>query len=105
MRIVLDACVPQPFRHALPGHIVHTARHLGLSRLDDGTLLRSLAGQYDVLVTCDRNIPWQNQITGLRLAVVILRARTNKLSDLLPLAPQLIRALPFLSPGYVRQIA
>lgn len=104
MKIVLDSCVPQPLRHHLTGHDVVTARFLKLNHLDDADLLNAIEGPYDVLVTCDRGIPWQNQFAGRGIAVAILRAPTNTLPDLLTLVPKLLEALPQLRRGEVREI-
>lgn len=105
MRIVLDVCVPEPFRHELEGHEVVTARFLRLNRLEDGAVIAALDGTWDVLVTCDRGIPWQNKFAGRSIAVVVLCARTNKLRDLIELVPDLLVALDDIKPGEVREIS
>ena len=56
MRILLDACMPQDFRHALKNFDVVTARYAGLATLSNGALLAAMAGKFDVLVTTDRNL-------------------------------------------------
>ena len=104
MKVVLDACVPQPLRHAIAGHEIFTAGFLGLSTLDDTDLLDAIEGHFDVLVTCDRGIPWQNRFAGRGISLIVLRARTNKLPDLLPLVPALLVALSEAKPGEVREI-
>lgn len=105
MKVVLDACVPQPFRHTLPSHDVVTARYLGLSLVEDLELLAAIEGQFDVLITCDRGIPWQVNFRGRNIAVLVLRAKSNKIADLLPLVPQLIEALESIKPGEVREVS
>ena len=104
MRIVLDACVPIPLRHEIPGHDVFTARFLGLSELEDSGLLEAIEGKFDVLVTCDRSIPWQNQFRGRNVAVIILRARTNKLVDLVTVVPALLKALSSVERGEILEV-
>ena len=104
MKIVLDSCVPQPLRHHLTGHDVVTARFLNLNHLEDADLLNAIDGHYDILVTCDRGIPWQNQFAGRDIAVAVLRAPTNTLPDLLALMPLLLEALPKLRRGEVQEI-
>lgn len=105
MRIVLDACVPQPLRHNFEEHEVFTARFLRLHELDDAELLDAIEAGYDALVTCDRSIPWQNQFAGRGIALIILRARTNKLADLEMLVPDVLRALRDIKPGEIREVA
>lgn len=104
MKVVLDACVPGPLRNEIVGHEVVTSHYLGLSRFEDADLLNEIEGDFDVLVTCDRSIPWQNQFAGRRIAVLVLRAPTNKLQDLVKLVPALLEALAEVKPGEVREI-
>ena len=104
VRIVLDACVPQPLRAEIIGHEVFTSHYLGFDLLRDADLLNATEGNYDVLITCDRGIPWQNQFKGRSIAIVVLRAPSNKLQDLELLIPALLRVLPSLQPGEVCEI-
>jgi hypothetical protein len=104
LRIVLDACVPEPLRLEISGHEVVTARYLGLSRLEDSQVVSAIEADWDVLITCDRNLPWQNKFAGRDIAVIVLRARTNKLQDLVPLVPTLQATLTDISSGEVREI-
>ena len=104
MKVVLDACVPIALRHEIPGHAVFTAHFLGLSRLEDDELLDAVESTYDVLVTCDRGITWQNQFRGRSIAIIVLRARTNKLEDLIATVPALLAALHDLKPGEIREV-
>ena len=63
-----------------------------------------MAGQFDVLVSVDKSIPFQQRLSKRPFAVVVLRARTNRLADLLPLVPALLKALDEVKPGEVREI-
>jgi hypothetical protein len=72
--------------------------------LDDGPLLRAMAGRFDVLVTVDKGIPKQQRLNNRSFAVVVLRARTNRLADLLPLVPKLREALRGALPGSVQEV-
>lgn len=104
MKVVLDVCVPEPFRHHISGHEVVTARLLGLSSAEDGAVLSAVEGEWDVLVTCDRGIPWQSQFVGRDIALIVLCARTNKLQDLVTPTPDLLIALNSIEPGEVLEI-
>ncbi len=75
---------------------------MGWSDLDDGPLLDAMAGPFDFLVTVDKSIPDQQQISVRPFAVVVLRAKTNRLADLLPRVPALHLALEEMKPGQVR---
>lgn len=62
-------------------------------------------GRFDVLVTVDKGIRHQRQLASRQLALVVLRARTNRLADLLPLVPRLLATLEFIEPGAIAEIA
>jgi hypothetical protein len=75
----------------------------------NGALLRAIAPDYDVFVTRDQNIPFQQNLKRFPLAFVILRARTNSLADLLPLVPALLALLDHIeahgyAPGDLHEI-
>lgn len=78
---------------------------MGWSDLDDGPLLDAMAGQFDVLITVDKSLPKQQRLSNRPFAVVVLRVRTNRLTDLLPLVPALQEAIEKLVPGQVRELA
>lgn len=104
MRVLLDACVPRRLRRQLPGHEVRTVPEMGWGDLDDGTLLEAIAGRFDVLITVDKGIPKQQRLEGRAFAVIVLHARTNRLSDLLPLIPALRESLDTVQSGETREI-
>ena len=105
MRLLLDACVPKGLGEHLSDHEVRHAPAMGWGDLDNGDLLDAMAGQFVVLVTVDKGIPQQQRITGRPIGVVVLRAKTNRLHDLLPLVPTLLAALPGIDPETVHEIA
>ena len=78
------------------------AHDRGWGDLDDGPLLDRVAGEYDVFVTTDQNLPYQQHLASRPFATVVLRARANRLAELLPLAPVMREVLPTLRPGEVR---
>jgi hypothetical protein len=105
MRVLLDECLPRRLRRGLPGHDVRTVQELGWSGTKNGTLLRRAAGEgFEVFVTVDRNLEYQQHVPGLGLAVVALRARSNDIVDLEPLMPSVLLILPTLSPGHVVRV-
>ena len=104
MKVVLDECIPTDFRHELIGHEVFSVAYLGLRQTNDQKLLRTLAGDYDAFLTVDRGIRWQTSIDDLEIAVVVLRARTNKLVDVQPFTEELLRLLPLLVPGSITEL-
>jgi predicted nuclease of predicted toxin-antitoxin system len=104
MRILLDACVPRRLGNELPGHEVRTVPEMGWADLDDGPLLDAMAGLFDALVTVDKNLPKQQRVQNRLFGIVVLRAKTNRLADLLPLVAALRAALEELRPGEVREL-
>ena len=101
MRLLLDECVDRRLARDISGHEVATVVDLGWAGVRNGALLARAAGQFDVFVTVDRNLAFQQRIDNLPFAVVVLRARTNRLVDLKPLVPRLLQLLPDVRPGEV----
>ena len=105
MRVLLDGCVPSRLAGELPEHEVSTAPEMGWADLDDGPLLDAMAERFDVLVTVDKSLPKQQRIDNRPLAVVVLRAKTNRLTDLLPHVSRLKAVLENARPGQVYEIS
>lgn len=72
MRILFDQGTPVPLKNHLSAHQVDTAFELGWSRLTNGELLASAEGRFDVLVTTDRNLQYQQSLAGRKLAILVL---------------------------------
>jgi predicted nuclease of predicted toxin-antitoxin system len=105
VRVLLDECLPRRLRRALPGHDVRTVPELGWAGTKNGALLaRAAAEAFEVLITVDRNLEYQQHIPALRLAVVALRASSNDIADLEPLMPAVLAVLPTLTPGRVARV-
>ena len=104
MRVLLDNCVPWRLGVRLKPHDVQSVVKLGWAALLDRPLLDAVAGSYDIFVTMDKSIRFQQRLDGRSFAVVILRARSNAIKDLLPLVPELLQKLPTLKPGDVCEI-
>ena len=93
MRILIDECIDERFRNSLPGHDCQTARYAGLAGLKNGDLLAAAAtGKFDIFLAGDQGIEYQQNLTARKIAIIIFRARSNRLKDLLPLAPLASRA-------------
>lgn len=93
MHVLLDECVDWRLLRDLTGHDVKTARQMGWSEVKNGQLLRLTAEHFDVFVTVDRNLSFQNKVIDLPLAVIVLAAPTNRLADLRLLLPRLLPAI------------
>ena len=84
---------------------MQTVEDAGFKGLENGDLLKAATGVYEVLITVDRNMPYQQRITNLPIAVLILVAKTNKYEHLKPLIPPALQALETIKPGQVVEIA
>ena len=89
VKVLLDACVPQRLRRGLIDFDVETAQRAGLDQLPDGALLAAIDGNYNVLVTRDRNLNFQQKIAGRSVAVVVLRSLDQSSAAFNALLPEL----------------
>jgi predicted nuclease of predicted toxin-antitoxin system len=101
VKILLDECLPKRLAHLLAGHEVITVRQMNWLGLSNGRLLAVANSQFEIFVTVDKNLVRQQDLTGLRIAVIVLRARSNKIDDLGPLAPRVLALLSSVQPGTV----
>ncbi len=106
MKILIDECVPDELKSALAamGHECETVRRAGYGSKKNGELLILAEGHWDVLLTTDRNIKYQQNMTGRSVSILILRAKSNRMKDLLPLMPACAEALLSLQPGRVEEV-
>ena len=106
MRLLLDECVPRKFKLALPGHEVSTAREMGWSGKKNGELLALMRQhRFEVFVTADQNVEFQQNVKVSGIAVIVLDARTNRLIELRPLAPAVLRKLSTIRPGTLERVS
>ena len=100
MRIILDEDTPYPLRPYLVGHDVTTVPKMGWAGIQNGKLLALVrASGFDVFLTCDQNLEYQQNLTTLPFAVVVFRVPDKKMETLIPLVPQLLALLPTVQPG------
>jgi hypothetical protein len=104
MRVLLDECLPRKLKQELGGHDVRTAQEEGWAGLKNGALLQAAAGRFDVLLTVDRNIAFQQNLQGLRIAIIAMVATSNRLRDLRPLMGEVRQALSQVKPGEVGRV-
>jgi hypothetical protein len=101
VRVFLDECIDWRLSREIVGHEVSTARQMGWTTIKNGELLRLAAEQFDVFVTVDRNLAFQQRIVDLPIDVIVLRAKSNRLTDLKPLVPGLLAAFGKVKRGRV----
>ena len=93
MRVLLDECLPKRLKRELVGHDVKTAPEMGWASKRNGELLALAGGRFDVFLTADRNLSYQQDLSSFDIAVLVLVARSNRLDDLRPLVPKILEAL------------
>ena len=98
MRILLDESLPRPLGSLLTGHEVSTVRDESWTSLTNGELLRRAAERFDVIVTADQNLEFQQNLKTLPIAVVVMMADSNRLESVEPLVPEVLEALKILKP-------
>jgi predicted nuclease of predicted toxin-antitoxin system len=103
MRILFDQGTPVPLRQHFPEHQVQTAFELGWSRLTNGDLLAAAEKQFDVLVTTDQNLRYQQSLAGRRLAVLVLP--TTSWPRLQNRIDEIVKALASLKTGEYLELA
>jgi hypothetical protein len=72
MKVLLDACVPRPLRNFLTVHSVKTAQEMGWGELKNGALLKAADLAFDVFLTSDQNLKYQQNVTDRKLAILVL---------------------------------
>lgn len=93
MRILIDECLPKKLKRELTEHTVFTVQEKGWTGMKNGELLRRAEKEFNVWVTADQNIEYQQNLKQFDIAIVVLVASRNELEALLPLIPQLQRVL------------
>jgi predicted nuclease of predicted toxin-antitoxin system len=106
MNLLLDECLPVDLRHSFSNHSAHSVQWAGLKGKQNGELLRlAEAAGYDVLITVNQGIPYQQPLAGRKIAVIAVQSRTNQIEDLLPIVESILRALESIRPGQILAVA
>ena len=99
MKVLLDENLPHELRHELVGHEVVTVHYAGWRGLKNGALLaQAAASGFDVMVTMDNGVAFQQNLSRLPIAIVVLDAPSNDIDNLRPLVPNLLAALSTIAP-------
>ena len=101
MKILLDENLDWRLERYLPGHEVESVPLIGWAGVENGELLERAQNQFDILMTMDSKMVGELNIEGSKLAVVVLKAPTNMLSDTFPLMPKVLAQLPTAKGGSV----
>ena len=98
MRILLDESLPIELASELPGHDIISVHQMGWLGLKNGELLARATGRFEVMLTADQNLPYQQNLTRLPIGVVVVVARSNRIETLCPLIPRVLAALSTIEP-------
>jgi hypothetical protein len=104
MRVLLDECVPRALRNNISDHEVKTVAEVGWAGVKNGELLRLAATAFDVLITVDRNLEYQQNFRGVSLAIIVIHASSNDIIALRPLMPAVLDLIAQAKPGVVMHV-
>src|SRR5947209_16605966 len=105
MRVLMDECLDERLRNSFADHDCQTARYAGFAGLKNGDLLDAAeSARFDVLLTVDQGMEYEQNLTGRRIAIITFHANSNRLKDLLPLVPACLALLSSIEPGKVVRI-
>ena len=98
MKLLLDECVPRNLKSHLPGVECQTVPEAGLAGKKNGEPLAERAG-FQVFLTVDRGIEYEQNLQHRAIGVVVIHAKSSRLDDLLPHAPEILKALASIQRG------
>jgi predicted nuclease of predicted toxin-antitoxin system len=105
MKLLLDECLDWRLRRDLPGHDVKTVQEMGWNGIKNGRLLALAQAQFQVFITGDRNLSFQQNLPGFSIAVLVLKAGSIRLVHTRPLMPKVLALLSSLKPGQIIAVA
>ena len=105
MKLLLDECIDRRLAKDLEGHDVRTVPQVGWAGIKNGELLTLAEKEFDVFITVDRNLSFQQNLPKFNIAVLVLHAASNRLADLKLLAPKILLTLPSLTKGNAEEIS
>ena len=104
MKLLLDECIDRRLANDLVGHDVRTVPQMGWAGIKNSALLTLAELEFDVFITVDRNLSFQQDLPKFNIAVLVLHATSNRLADLKPLAPKILATLPTLTKGITQSV-
>ncbi len=101
MKLLIDECLPRALKRYLAGHECRTVQEMGWSGTQNGELLSISETEFDVFVTIDQGIRYEQNLANWKLAILVLNARSNQIEDLKPIIPAALAELRCIQPGRV----
>ncbi len=99
MRLLLDECLPKRLKMRLGGHDCKTTPEMGWAGKSNGELLTLAGAHFDAFITIDAGLQYQQNLSAVKVSIVLLRAPSNRLEDLDPLLPVLLDRLRTIARG------
>lgn len=99
MKLLLDECIDRRLARELSNCLVKTVPQMGWATIKNGELLALAEKEFDIFITVDRNLSFQQHLLKFNIAVLVLHAPSNRLDDLKNLIPKIIAVLPELEKG------
>lgn len=103
-RVLLDECLPRKLKREFVDCIVRTVPEMGWAGKKNGELMQVAHGQFDVFVTVDQSLQYQQNLAYAQIGVVILVAVNNRIETLAPLMPQVNEAIQNIASGQVIKV-
>ncbi len=106
MKLLLDECLPRKvkFLFSGSGHQCETVREAGFGGKENGELLSLAEGKFDVLITVDKSLKHQQNISNRRIAILVIRAASNDFDDIRPHLPEMLVGLKSIRPGQIVEV-
>ena len=104
MKVLLDECVPRKLKREIANHEVVTVTEQGWSGVENGELLNLAATEFDIFLTVDQNLSFQQNIKNFDIAIIMV-ARNNRLKTLLPLMQAVQAAIETVKAGEIVRIS
>jgi predicted nuclease of predicted toxin-antitoxin system len=106
MKLLPDECLPQKMKFLLSssGHHCETVREAGFGGKENGELLSLAEGKFDVLMTVDKSLKHQQNISNRRIAILVIRAASNDIDDIRPHLPKMLVELQSIRPGQIVEV-
>ena len=99
--ILLDECVDHRLSREFSDHTVKSVQQMGWTGLKNGELLSKAQHDFDIFLTTDKNLAFQNNVVNYDIGVIVLRAKSNRIDNLRPLIPSVIESLRSMKSGSV----
>ena len=99
MRVLIDECMPHKFKLCLRPHACQTVPEAGWAGKTNGELISLAEGQFDVLVTLDKGLEFQQNLAGRKIAILLIRSKSNRMAELQQHASACLAAIESIQPG------